>query len=86
MSVWRGGRGVKAPYESTHVRIPVPIKDKVEQLSQAYKDGRLDELEPQFMSLENAAEIARSILKQKKSARVAMEKLLKEIYGEDISL
>lgn len=86
MSVWRGGRGVKAPYESTHVRIPVPIKDKVEQLSQAYKDGKLDELEPQFMSLENAVEIARSLLTHRKSARVSMEKLLKEIYGEDVTL
>jgi phage tail tape-measure protein len=86
MTVWRGGRGVKAPYESTHVRIPVPIKDKVEALSQAYKDGTLDDLEPKTVDLGNAIELARGILKQKKSARVSLENLLKAIYGEDICL
>ncbi|MBD0388108.1 MAG: hypothetical protein ICV54_16755, partial [Nostoc sp. C3-bin3] len=54
MTVWRGGRGVKAPYESTHVRIPLPIKDKVEALSKAYKDGTIDELEFQVLDLEKA--------------------------------
>jgi phage tail tape-measure protein len=86
MTVWRGGRGVKAPYESTHVRIPLPIKDRVEELSKAYKDGTLDELESKLLPLEEAIESARNILKQKKSARVSMENLLKVIYGEDVSL
>jgi phage tail tape-measure protein len=86
MTVWRGGRGVKAPYESTHVRIPVPIKDKVEALSQAYKDGNLEDLESKTVDLDNAIELARGILKQKKSARVSMENLLKAIYGQDVSL
>jgi hypothetical protein len=42
MTVWRGGRGVKAPYETTHVRIPVDLKKRVEELSKAYKDGLLE--------------------------------------------
>ncbi|MBD0388103.1 MAG: hypothetical protein ICV54_16730, partial [Nostoc sp. C3-bin3] len=79
-------RGVKAPYESTHVRIPLPIKDKVEALSKAYKDGTIDELEFQVLDLEKAVESARTILKQKKSARVSLENLLKAIYGQDICL
>ena len=86
MTVWRGGRGVKAPYESTHVRIPLPIKDRVEELSKAYKDGTLDESESELLSLEKAIAAARSILKQKKSARVSIENLLKVIYGDDVSL
>lgn len=86
MTVWRGGRGVKAPYESTHVRIPLPIKDKVEALSKAYKDGTIDELESQVMELDKAVESARAILKQKKSARVSLENLLKAIYGQDVCL
>jgi phage tail tape-measure protein len=86
MTVWRGGRGVKAPYESTHVRIPLPIKDKVEALSQAYKDGNLDDLESKTVDLDNAIELARGILKQKKSARVSLENFLKVIYGEDVCL
>lgn len=85
MTVWRGGRGVKAPYESTHVRIPVPIKEQVEELSKAFKDGRLSE-EPQFPSLEDAIEVSRKILKQKKSARISLESLLSAIYGKDVCL
>lgn len=86
MTVWRGGRGVKAPYESTHVRIPLPIKDKVELLSKAYKDGTLDDSESQILDLNDAVELARGILKQKKSARVSLENLLKSIYGQDVCL
>src|SRR5436190_15826976 len=37
-----GGRGVKAPYKSTHVRIPEPIKGRVEQLKDAYLNGGLE--------------------------------------------
>jgi hypothetical protein len=36
MTVWRGGRGVKASYESTHVGILVPIKERVEELAKGY--------------------------------------------------
>ncbi len=85
MSVWRGGRGVKAPYETTHVRIPVDIKEKVEELSQAFKDGTLgDTVKP--VDLDHAVVVARSILKKKKSARLSMENLLTEIYGEEVTL
>ncbi len=86
MSVWKGGRGVKAPYQSTHVRIPLPIKDKVEALSQAYKDGILNDDENSILSLEEAIKKSHSILKGKKSARLSMEKLLSAIYGEEVKL
>ncbi len=33
----RGGRGKKAPYSTTHYRIPDPIKPVVEMLANAYK-------------------------------------------------
>lgn len=85
MRVWKGGRGVKAPYETTHVRIPVPIKARVEELSEAFKDGRLDEVN-QFPSLDDAVVAAKEILKKKKSARVSLQSLLTAIYGEEISL
>jgi hypothetical protein len=85
MAVWRGGRGVKAPYETTHVRIPVPIKDRVEELSKAFKDGSLGE-KSEPMSLDEAVIAAREILRKKKSARVSMETLLTSIYGKEICL
>jgi hypothetical protein len=34
----KGGRGKKAPYETTHCRIPKPIKLEVELLAGAYRD------------------------------------------------
>ena len=37
MAVWRGGRGKEAPYDSTHVRVPVPIKSKVQALIDEFK-------------------------------------------------
>ena len=35
-----GGRGKKAPYETTHVRIPVDIKPQVEKLIQEFRDNQ----------------------------------------------
>ena len=34
-----GGRGRKAPYETTHVRIPVDLKPKVELLVEEFRDN-----------------------------------------------
>jgi hypothetical protein len=85
MIVWRGGRGAKAPYETTHVRIPVDIKDQVEKLSNDYKLGIIGESKNPI-PLEDAIEAAKKILKQKKSATVSLKSLLTKIYGESISL
>lgn len=85
MAVWKGGRGVKAPYETTHVRIPTAIKQRVEELSEAFKQGKLHDTN-QPIKLDEAVTAAREILKRKKSARVSIESLLTSIYGEDISL
>lgn len=82
MAVWKGGRGVKAPYATTHVRIPEPIKARVEAMSQAFKDGELSEP----IACDEAVEAAQRILKQKKSAKVSMQSLLTAIYGKEITL
>jgi predicted RNase H-like nuclease (RuvC/YqgF family) len=37
MAVWRGGAKHKAPYDSTHVRVPVPLKPKVEALINEFR-------------------------------------------------
>lgn len=34
-----GGRGKRAPYETTHVRIPVDLKSKVEELVEQYRNN-----------------------------------------------
>jgi hypothetical protein len=114
-----GGRGKKSPYESTHVRVPLPIKDRVEELKQLYINGALeyhdqllkddhdkarkyenlltgseDKVNPSqnsLPSLDDAIVQAKSLLKQKKSARESVAKLLTGLYGktvtaEDLSL
>lgn len=81
-----GGRGNKAPYETTHVRVPVPIKSEVERLIEEFREGKSQQQENSLTSLEDALVTARDILKQKKSARVSLEKLLTAIYGKNVEL
>lgn len=81
-----GGRGRKAPYVTTHVRVPEPLKHEVEKLiRQFHEGGKLDDSK-RLTSLESAVDIAHEILTQKKSARVSMSKLLTAIYGESVEL
>jgi len=81
-----GGRGNKAPYETTHVRVPVPIKPEIERLIEEFREGKSQRQENSLMPLEDAVTTARDILKQKKSARVSVEKMLTAIYGQDVEL
>jgi hypothetical protein len=87
MSVNKGGRGNKSPYESVVVRVPKPLQDKVLAICNQYREtGELPiEIKP-VTSLSDAVVVAERILKAKKSARVSIERLLREIYREDISL
>ncbi len=52
----KGGRGLKVDYISTHVRIPEPIKGKVEEIKNLYFSGslqRYDELQAENCRLAN---------------------------------
>lgn len=87
----KGGRGQKAPYETTHMRVPVPIKEGVEELIEQYRESLLSEAVKRspnnpLTSLDEAIEQARDIMKHKKSARQSMAKLLSVIYGVDVSI
>lgn len=81
-----GGRGQKAPYETTHVRVPVPIKPDVERLIDQFKEGISRETENSLTSIDDAVAIAKGVLLSKKSARVSMQKLLTAIYGQNVEL
>lgn len=83
MTVWKGGRGVKADYKSTHVRVPLPVKEKVEAIINAFKEGVVEESQ---LSEEEMLEIAKNILKQKKSAKISLEAFLKTILKKEVSL
>lgn len=85
MSDNKGGRGKKASYETTHVRIPVPIKEIVEKLSTDYKEGKLV-VQVDAITSDQAIEEAKRIMKSKRSAKVSMQNLLKAIYSIDVEL
>jgi predicted RNase H-like nuclease (RuvC/YqgF family) len=36
-----GGRGLKAPYETTHVRVPIPIKASVQALIDDFRERQI---------------------------------------------
>jgi hypothetical protein len=81
-----GGRGHKAPYATTHMRIPVPVKEKVEQVIEEFRSGNVADSSKLFISVEDAVNAAQQILKQKKSARESMKKLLMSIYGVEVDI
>ncbi len=81
-----GGRGRKAAYETTHVRIPEPIKLEVERLIQRFHQAYSDESTNLVTSLSEAVIVAQAILTQKKSARVSLEKLLTALYKAEVKL
>jgi hypothetical protein len=100
MSQHKGGRGLKAPYETTHIRVPVPLKDALQRVIDAYKEcldvdqalaslGNVQDDKPTELNLltpNEAIQLAQNILTQKKSAKISMGKLLTGIYSEDIVL
>jgi hypothetical protein len=86
MSKPSGGRGHKAPYATTHMRIPEPMKPEVQRLLDCFHGQQVDQSENSLTRLEEAIAIAHNILMQKKSARVSMEKLLTALYHREIKL
>lgn len=85
MAVNKGGRGLRASYETTHVRVPLPIKEIIEKIANQYRDTEeVPNLD--FLNSDEMIELARKILRHKKSARISLEKLLNSIYKQDIKL
>lgn len=83
-----GGRGHKAPYETTHLRIPIPIKPEIEKLIAEYRLSVIDGIEPEIESLlplEDAIEMCRKMVKAKKSKLEDFSKLLTAIYKAEIN-
>jgi hypothetical protein len=81
-----GGRGKKAPYETTHLRVPEPLVSQVKQLIERFYGGEESSTENPVTSLDEAIVLAQSILLQKKSARQSMQKLLTALYRTEVKL
>jgi len=81
-----GGRGRKADYETTHVRVPIPCKDDVMAVIEAFhRKQSIDTMKP-LPTVDEAKAIAKHLVTHKKSARVTVSKLLTAIYGENVEL
>jgi hypothetical protein len=90
-----GGRGYKAPYTTTHVRVPTDIKPQVEALIDNYRSELFGVRQTNLLTttttnslptLEEGIELAQEVLDRKQSARKSIALLLKAIYGKEVSL
>ena len=90
-----GGRGYKAPYTTTHVRVPTDIKSDVELLIDNYRNKILGITiekpltpieEKPLTSYDDVLVLAQVILARKQSARKSITLLLSAIYGKDVQL
>ena len=80
-----GGRGRKS-FGSTHIRVPLPIEDKVRQLVAEFYEEENHKPVNRLPTLEQAIDLAKNILAKKKSAKISLSQLLEAIYGETIEL
>lgn len=89
MSARKGGRGHKAPYQTKQMRVPVPVQDKVREIVKQFhrelEGEETQDLKSSIKELDEAIDLAKSITRQKKSARISMAKLLSRIYGVSIT-
>lgn len=68
MSKLVGGRGKKAPYETTHVRVPVPIKSEVERLIEKFhSEGCSDNDDNSYCSCVTALNLVNKFLEDTNS-------------------
>jgi hypothetical protein len=81
MNIPKGGRGVKAPYETVVIRVPKPIEPDILELVQSYRDGSHKPVTSN-LDKQQLLDTANKILSQKKSAKLSIEKLL-QILLED---
>jgi len=83
-----GGRGKKAPYETTHLRIPIPIKPQIESMIEAYRlsviDG-IDSPNSDLLPLGDAIELSKKLLRSKTAKTDTIIKLLTGIYGSEVT-
>lgn len=88
----KGGRGHRASYDTTHMRVPTLLKDLFTRISNDYKmTGNIPELDTENTDnatpdRETMIALAHQLIKSKKGAKHCLEKLLTTLYREDIEL
>ncbi len=88
MNIPRGGRGHKAPYQTVVMRVPLELHPEFEFEVNRYREQTLKGEQPTFrkpsLSLSEAKEEAKKILKGRKSAKKSLAKLLQVLYEEEV--
>jgi hypothetical protein len=82
-----GGRGKKAPYETTHMRVPLPLKTQIEKLIEDYRLSAIDGIDrpsSELIPIEEALKTAQKLLRSKTAKNDTVAKLLTSIYGVEI--
>jgi hypothetical protein len=92
----KGGRGIKAPYRTAILRVPLPLMSSFKTQLDEYRElldkgvlsdrelytEQINKLRGGSLSKNQAIDKARQVLKQKKSARVSLEKLLQLLFDD----
>lgn len=82
MNIPKGGRGVKAPYQTIVIRVPKPIESDVLELVKSYRDGTYKPV-TSYSEKDKLIELANSILNSKKSAKISLTKLLQILLADN---
>jgi CHASE3 domain sensor protein len=82
----KGGRGKKAPYDTTVVRVPNPVLAEVEQIIDAYRNGGFTESKLLVQSFDDIKDQVDQWRKSTKVGKEKLQNLLQLIYGVEIEL
>jgi hypothetical protein len=84
-----GGRGQKAPYQTKSKRIPIALEQEIDAMIDAYRNLMIDGIEPpkpdNALSLDDAKQLAKSLVKAKGNKFDIAAKLVTGIYGTEIT-
>lgn len=94
MNICKGGRGKVAPYETTHVRVPIPVKSIVDKIVADYREsGIIPNIDKPVNWFNQVAKTTPKpkeqilsqldeIRKTKKIGKDTINQILELIYGE----
>jgi hypothetical protein len=84
-----GGRGKKAPYQTKSKRIPIALEQEIDAIIETYRSLVIDGIEPSqpnnVLSLDDAKQLAKNLVKAKGAKLDVAIKLVTGIYGVEIT-
>jgi hypothetical protein len=82
-----GGRGHKAPYQTMTIRIPIDVKDQVEEIVERFRDGNLESTQTDNSDRHIISQLTTIIERYKAAAKLSRDwtkcnQLIQEIETE----